>query len=204
MKALLMVGSPRKGASWKLGNALIESLNQCGVETKSLSLVSSLKDSWSELEAAVAEADLLILSAPIYVDTLPAPTIAALERLEQIASGKQLAVILNCGFPEGFHNDTAMQVCQQFAREAKCAWLGGLVLSMGGFSFGKGVTKSVGQGFVLAAKALAKGEAVPGKAIKLAERLPMPKWAYLMVLNRTFKKINRKHGKAPLDAKPYL
>jgi len=205
MKALLMVGSPRqKGASRKLGNALLENLADCGLDTQAINLVHGLGESWAELEAAVASADLLILSFPLYADTLPAPTTAALVRLLPNLKGKQLAVIINCGFPEGYHNNTALKVCQQFAREAECKWMGALTLGMGGFSFGKGVARPVGKGMKLAAQALSQGMPIPDKAAKLASRLPMPKWMYLFVLNRTFKRIVGKHGKAPIDAQPYL
>ena len=201
MKALLMVGSPRKkGASWKLGNALLENLAALGLDTASTNLVHSLNDSWSMLEADIAAADLLILSIPIYVDTLPAPTTAALERLADKVEGKQLAVILNCGFPEGLHNDTALKVCQLFARQAGCRWLGALTLGMGSTR----ITRSVAKGMRLAAQALSQGEHIPDKAVQLTAKPTMPKWMYLMVLNLMFKRIAKKHGKAPIDAQPYL
>lgn len=203
MRALLLIGSPRKGASWKLGSALLETLAASGMETEAIFLSKGLKSSWQEVEAAVQNADLLILSAPLYVDTLPALAMEALTKLRGKAAGKGLTILLNCGFPEPAQNETAMEICRQFAREANCRWLGGLAFSMGGFSFGKGPSRRAKNAFFLAAGALARGNPVPEDAVKIAARPPMRKWLYLMILNKMFRRINRKHGKMPLDAQPY-
>lgn len=203
MKALIMIGSPRKGASWKLGKAMAEHLTAQGIETDSIQLIKNLGDTWPELEAAVNEADLLILSIPLYVDTLPALTMSALTGLKDKVTGKGLAVLINCGFPEPHHNDTALEVCRQFALEARCTWLGGMALSMGGFSFGKGVSRRVNRAFRLAATAIGQGKGIPEASISLTAKTPMSKWLYLLILNKTFRTVNRKHGKAPIDAKPY-
>lgn len=65
MRALLMLGSPREGASLKLGRALLARLAEQGLETEEYPLVRSwLAQDWAELEKAVAAADLLILSSP--------------------------------------------------------------------------------------------------------------------------------------------
>lgn len=204
MKALLLVGSPRQGASWKLGNALLGQLADLGLETRALLLVENLGDSWPEAETAAAEADLIILSFPLYVDTLPALVTAALTRLAGQVKGKKLAVLINCGFPEVRHNETALKVCRQFAQKADCIWLGSLALSMGAFSFGKHLARPVRKGISLAAGALAQGQPIPGEAVRLAARTPMPKWLYLFVLNRTFRRIVRKYGNGQIDARPYL
>ncbi|MTI96952.1 MAG: NAD(P)H-dependent oxidoreductase [Firmicutes bacterium] len=205
MKALLLVGSPRqKGASWKLGTALLKELSECGLETESLHLAFCTGEAWGEAERSIASADLLILSLPVYVDSIPAPAIAALERLVDRVQGKWLAVVLNCGFPEGNHNNTALKICRQFAREAGCRWLGGLALSMAGFSFGSGPSRRVARAMAIAAPALAQGEPVPKRAVKLAAKRPMPKWLYLAVLNWNFRKVAAKRGKAPINHQPYL
>jgi multimeric flavodoxin WrbA len=203
MKALLLVGSPRqKGNSAKLGNALLTELNSLGAETQTIYLAQSLK-TWEKVAAGVAWTDLLVLSVPLYVDTLSAPATEALTRLADKAAGKKLAVIINCGYPEVSQNLTALRICQQFAREAGCEWVGALALSMGGYSFGKGLSRPVVKAMKLSAQALSQGQPIPERAVTLAARLPMPKWLYLLVLNRTFKRIVTKHGKAPIDARPY-
>jgi len=203
MRALLLIGSPRKGTSLRLGEALLAGLQKQGLATEEYHLVQGLAQGWGKLESAVKEADLLILSSPLYVDSLPAPTIAALEFLADKAAGKKMAAILNCGYPEPFHNATALKICRQFARRAGCTWLGGMSLSMSGFSLGKGLSRRVRISVKLAAKALAQGEVIPDRAAQLAARKPIPKWLYLLILNGVFQRVVKKHGKAPIDAQPY-
>ncbi len=204
MKALLLVGSPRlRGRSAFLGSALARHLKAQDVEVLSLNLVEQHKDSWQQVAAALADAELIILSAPIYVDTLPAPATAFLEKFADRFAGKNLAALLNCGYPERYHNDAALAVCQQFARQSGCMWLGGLTVGMGGISLGKGVSRSLNKGMEMAAQAMAQGQPIPVKAADYAARPAVPHGAYAYVLNRNFRRINKKHGKAPLDARPY-
>jgi len=145
MKALIIVGSPRKGTSWKLGQTMADCLTNAGVETQSIFAVKHLNESWPELERAADDADLIVLSFPLYVDTLPALLIDTLSRLKDKIADKKLAVVVNCGFPEGYHNATVLKVCKQFAREANCTWLGGLALKHGRVLLWQGAGQSGAQ-----------------------------------------------------------
>lgn len=40
--------------------------------------------------------------------------------------------IVNSGFPEAFHNDTALAILRRFAAETGFQWAGGLALGGGG------------------------------------------------------------------------
>jgi len=55
----------------------------------------------------------------------------------------------------------------------------------------------------LAADALTKGNSIPDPAVKLAARVPLPKGLYLFILNAVFRRVAKKYGKAPIDARPY-
>ncbi len=204
MKALLLVGSPRlRGRSAFLGAALVGHLETQGVEVLTFNLVQEHQDSWQKVAKALSGADLVILSAPIYVDTLPAPATAFLERFSGRVSGKKLAALLNCGYPERYHNDAALAVCRQFALQSGCVWLGGLTLGMAGISLGKGLSRAVNRGMEMAARAMAQGQPIPPQAAEYAGRPAVPLAAYAYVLNRNFRRINKLHGKAPIDARPY-
>src|SRR3972149_2310639 len=76
-----------------------------------------------------------MLAFPLYIDSLPAPVIAALEKIASHRAGKPVqqsfAAIANCGFPEANHNDTALAICAQFARQTELTWLGSLALGGG-------------------------------------------------------------------------
>ena len=84
-RAVLLVGSPRtrSSTSASLGAYLVGRLEERGVEVETIQLYP-VAGAPSRLERAldvVEAADLVVLAAPLYVDTLPAPVIRVLERL---------------------------------------------------------------------------------------------------------------------------
>jgi len=194
MKVLLMVGSPRKGksASVTLGAYLLEKLAAQGAEIDTMYVYSALNsaEKLEALVAAVAQSELVILAAPLYVDTLPAQVTKLLEllvpRLAQgpRPEGQQFMAISNCGFPEAHHNQIALAIYQQFARETGFEWAGGLALGAGEALRGKplaqsgGMARNVTAALDLAAAALAKRQAAPAEAVELMAKSLMPAWIY--------------------------
>jgi len=81
--ALLLIGSPKPGASSSasLGAYLEDRLVACGLATETIVLVKALKtdEGTRALLAATAAADLVVLSFPLYIDSLPAPVVRAFE-----------------------------------------------------------------------------------------------------------------------------
>jgi len=113
-RALLLVGSPktRKSSSNSLGGYLFEQLSARSIQTETIYLhtVLSSPEKMQALFDAVQSADLVTLAFPLYVDSLPAPVIEALERIaahrQNRKSRRQLfTTIANCGFPEAHHNN---------------------------------------------------------------------------------------------------
>ena len=210
MRALLLVGSPRKAnsVSQTLGAYLLDQLETRGVETEKLYVHPALKsvEKLDALVAAVAGADLVILAAPLYVDSLPAPVIELLEtlagRLDQYdrADGQQFLAISNCGFPEAHHNDLALAIYRQFARQAGFAWAGGMALGAGESLKGRplaesgGMVRHVAAAFDLAALALAERKPVPQEAQDLIARPLIPGWLYRIVGNLGWRAQARQHG----------
>lgn len=210
MKALLLVGSPRKGrsASETLGGYLLEQLAARRVETDK-AYVYSARKSEAELEAAVAavaQADLVILAAPLYVDCLPAAVIEFLENLAQRLPdherppGQRLVAISNSGFPEAHQNDIALAIYRRFAQEAGVEWAGGLAMGAGEAIKGRPLTESGGMARNVvtalnqAAEALAKGDPVPPEAAALMAEQMMPGWIYRMMGNLGWHIQARKYG----------
>ena len=76
-------------------------------------------------------------------------------------------------------------------------------MGMAGISLGKGIRRSLKRGMEMAAQAMAQGKPIPPQAAESAGRPAVPLAAYAYVLNRNFRRINKLHGKAPLDARPY-
>ncbi len=195
-RAVLLVGSPRtrKSTSASLGSYLFEQLEARGLETQTIQIYTSLK-SQERMKAmldAIDNTDLLVLAFPLYVDSLPAPVIAALEKIaehrQQKDSPIRFSAIANCGFPEANHNDTALAICSEFARQNGFAWMGGLALGAGeGIVHGTPLNELDGRAVPLkgaldlAAEALANGQPVPQSARDLLAKPVIPAWMYTLM-----------------------
>ena len=130
-QALLLVGSPKPGESTSesLGAYLLDELEKRGVKSQTLHVAKAVRsdESVAELRAAVAAADLVVFSFPLYVDSLPAPAIRVLELIAADhaagvgadgAGDRAFVTICQSGFPEVDHNEVAMEICRNFARAA--------------------------------------------------------------------------------------
>jgi len=139
--ALLLLGSPKgpRSTSSSLGTFLLGRLRELGLDTRRqhLELAGYRAAAARErLCAAVAEADVVVLASPLYVDSLPSHVIRVLEILATLPrSGRErrrsLTAIVNCAYPEATRNDAALSLCRLFARDCGYAWAGGLGLGMG-------------------------------------------------------------------------
>ena len=220
--ALLLVGSPKPGASSSasLGTYLLEELEQLGLHTDTVNLTKALRSGGAteSLHAAVAAADLVVLSFPLYIDSLPAPVIRALELIAARRAGSSVApgdkpafvAICQCGFPEAEHNEVALEICRNFAPAAGFEWAGGLGMGAGGMAGGRplreirGMMRAAVRGLDLAAAELAAGRPVPGEAVRLMAKPAIPGFAYRFVANRQWRGELKKQGAtAPLDARPF-
>jgi multimeric flavodoxin WrbA len=220
-RALLLVGSPRtrKSTSASLGGYLMEQLASHGTQIETIQIhttVNSRERVRSMLES-VDGADLVVLAFPLYVDSLPAPVMAALEKIAEHRTGgngnshPRFAAIANCGFPEATHNTTALAICETFARQAGFTWAGSLALGGGeGLVHGTPLNELDGRAIPLkkslemAAEALAAGNAIPQSANDLMTRPPIPNWLYLLVGAYGWKQRAKQYGVDKLMKKrPY-
>ncbi len=196
--ALIVVGSPKRrdSTSYVLGTTLAAGLKSHGWAIEEY-FAASLPPSEADVDAltsAVDAADLIVVAVPLYVDHLPAGVIAALEQLyakrDRLSPKSRMLVgIVNCGFPESNHNDTAIAVLKRFAAMAGFEWGGGLSRGMGGAIGARPLDKAgqaafgVAAELALAAEALDKGCSVPDDVISRFANPPMPKWLYLFAGN---------------------
>lgn len=216
MKALLIVGSPKgkRSVSHALGTALLARLEAGGMAVEEAIVSAALRSSEERhrLYRFADEADLVIVSFPLYVDQLPAPLVQTLELLADRRAGAQgatpwpgplaqrLVAIVQCGFYEDHQNRTAVAVMRQFAKEAGFAWAGALTMGAGGALAGKSLDKAGGmarnavKALDLAAASLAAGGNVPEEAAALMARPIMARWLYHLAANWGFKRLINKHG----------
>ena len=218
--ALLLVGSPRTRVSTSnsLGTYLFERLGAQGIQTKTIYLHTVLRspEKMRMLREAVDTSDLVVLAFPLYVDTLPAPVIEALERIaahRNSRTSRQLfAAISNCGFPEAEHNATGLANCANFAHQAGFAWAGSLALGAGqGMVHGTPLNELDGrvmplkQALDLAAEALTHGHAIPEAAQGLLAKPFIPAWLYQQLGWMGWKQQAKRYGAGrALKRRPYV
>ena len=210
---------PRKGKSTSdsLGGYLFEHLSARSIQTETIYVHTALRseEGTQALMDAVDAADVVGLAFPLYVDSLPAPMI---EALEQIAAHRQsrnvrpqlFTAIANCGFPEALHNATALAICETFARQAGFAWAGSLSLGGGEAVNGQPLAQAGGRtirmrkSLEMAAEALAQGQAIPTAAQDLMGKPIVPHWMYRMGGKRRWSKQAKHYGAGELlKQRPY-
>ncbi len=206
-KALLLLGSPReRGTSMLLGKGILEGLAARGWETETLRLAGLLEAQGgrARLIGEFTGADLCILSAPVYVDSPPAPVMRALEFLAGEPGGgpgqggRRFAAIFNCGFPEVEHTDICLDVCRLFARDAGLHWAGGLGVGGGGAvgdtldARGK-LTLNLRRALDMAVQALALDADIPDEARALAAKPILSRRLYLLFAEYGWFRLAAKH-----------
>ena len=208
-KAVLFIGSPKeRSASEALGAYLLGKLKEKGLSTDKIKIDKLVSTERGQLELfdAVNQADIIIFSCPLYVDSPPAPVIKAMELITENRkgkgkeNGKKFLAISNCGFPEAFHNHTALEIYKEFASEAGFKWLGGLALGGGPAVQSSeltkigGMAKNIMRSLDTAANDIVEKEALSHEAVELIARPLVPAWMYLFIAGFEWKIQAKKHG----------
>ncbi len=218
-RVLLLTGSPQgaKSTSHALGNYLLRGLIQRGFESATLHVYGSLvsEAGRTAMLDAVRRGHLLLVSFPLYVDSLPALLVKAFDLILAQASthpagSQKLVAIANSGFPEPHQNHTALGMCRAFAREAGFNWAGGLPVGGGGMIGGRDLTacggkaRRVRQALDLTAESLAAGSDVPLSALSLLRKPPVPIRPYMWMADLGMWNSARKFGMQwKLNARPF-
>ena len=218
--AILLVGSPKGGGSTSeaLGRYLLEELEGRKIEPGVAHVLRSLRseEAKRDLLHSLGGAGLLILATPLYADSLPSGVTRLLEILaakhngKDWLGGKRFVALINCGFPEARHCDTAAAICRCFAREAGMEWAGGLSLgggeAIGGKSLSEagGVARNARKALDMAAEALAVGLPVPEEAVSLMAAPVVSTWLYTLIGDIGWRLKARRHGTGSrLKDRPY-
>jgi len=206
-RALLLIGSPKgleASLSSRYARAIGARLERSGWAVESLHVHRAIEEG-DDLVARTA-VELVLLVAPLYVDSLPAPVIGAFERMAEGRAGRgetiapRLAALVHCGFVEPKQNETAIEICRQFAGASGFEWFGALALGGGGIP-SRRVTRVLEE----AGDALAKGFPIPPETRRRAERPIMPRLFYILGGNLMWRRSAKRSGvsKEDLLAAPY-
>lgn len=132
-KVLIFNGSPRKkGTSYSFARTFKNLIEKDGNSAEIIHIIEYLEEGkcFSQLKQLIASSDVIALSSPLYVDSLPYPVIwffeKLLEKFSDELNGKRFFTVAQCAFPYAHLLNTLLGSCRCFAEEAKMKWLGGL------------------------------------------------------------------------------
>ena len=188
--ALLLVGSPKceKSTSDAIGTYLMERLSERGIawDRAYAYRLTRTAEGREKLLNNVDLVDILVLASPLYIDSIPSFTIKAMEminehrRATESPKEQKLFAIVNNGFPEPAHNQTALAIYKHFALESRIGWAGGARVGWGSAIGGRpldsvgGMVRNLKTGLQLAAEALARDTQVSKEAENLMSKPFMP------------------------------
>jgi hypothetical protein len=169
------------------------------------------------LRNAMEEADIVVLSAPLYVDSLPSNVMRWMQWVvdEGIARDRpnppRLVVIVQCGYPGKDNNRVAVDICRLFARDAGWHWSGGLSMGMGGIINGharlgvRPLIRNQLKALDRSAQVLAGGGDVPAQAMASMGRSPLPSGLYVLLARYNLRwRALRAGTLGRLSDRPYL
>lgn len=93
-----------------------------------------INHNFNDIVNSITKSNTIILAFPLYVDS---PNSLTLKLLDYIydnninLSNKKLYVIINCGFKEGIHNITALNIIKNWANKVKVNYCGSILIGAG-------------------------------------------------------------------------
>jgi len=209
-RILMLVGSPKgleKSNSARLGRRVADELERLGWTSEAIHAHQVVKTEagTTELLAAVDRADALLFVSPLYVDSLPAPAIRALEAIAEhrrdlpVGPMPRFAAILNCGFVEPSHNDTCQRILRRFAEQARFDWMAGISLGVSGQT-----PKRIRTALEILVEAINLELLLSDQVEALTRKPLMPRWLYMLGGNAMWRRVAKKNGvRNRLRDRPY-
>jgi hypothetical protein len=218
--AIVFVCTPKQSdsASMFLADLLVIQLREHNIKTEVIRLFPLMKEQSAEQKiiSLISYSDIIIFSSPVYADGLPYLVVKAMEiiapRRNNInsANKKRFLAISNCGFPEARHNELAIGIFREFAKEMNFKWLGGVAVGMGlALVTCKPIEKitpffiSIKRSLKLIADSIADETDVPDEAFFLASKPMMPIWLYVFIGSIRWVLIAIGNGVINMLKKPY-
>lgn len=125
----LINGSP------KIVNSNSENfLNKVSEKIKNFNLFYLKKDNYENILDSIYKSDTIVLAFPLYADS---PTSITLEFLDYLYDNninlnkKNCYIIINCGFREGIHNITALNIIKRFLKKVNGIYKGSILIGAG-------------------------------------------------------------------------
>lgn len=207
-KAVVLIGSPKKGSSTSrsLAEHLVTQLKNEGMDVETYHIVESITDPVRSREIwdGFRDAGLIVISTPLYVDSLPSEVVAWMETAgrkgTEIVKGTRLLAMVQCGHPDVDQTAVAVDILKNFSDQLGCEWAGALQMPMGPAIDGrslpeaKGAARHAVKALNMTAEALANGMEVPVEAFQEMQVRPIPVFIYLMVANRMWKRRAKDNG----------
>ena len=218
-KALIIYGSPKgmKGSAANLADYFAIKLQEKGLQVEKVGAYRSLtySDEKERLLDWFDKADVVLVCFPLYVDTLPAGLLEALEIIIENGAriGRKervLAAECHCGFPESSQTATALVNCRHFADRMGMKYVGGIGLGQGPMVIGTPLTEMKYARnhlplFDQAIDAIVKGEEIPKSVLEGLKRPFVPSWLYLLFANHGWNSRAKKNGvRSRIREMPYL
>lgn len=148
--------------------------------------------------------DCLVFAMSLYVDGVPAPVVAIMEKLEQClkerpVSNVSVYVLANCGFVEGHRNHILLRIMKNWCVRTKLCWKQGvgigagetLVDVMADVPLGKGPKTSLGRELEALVAHIAKRAAAETRYVSPDK---VPKWTFILMGNIFWKQKAEKNG----------
>lgn len=208
----ILIGSPKgieKSTSAQLARVIASGLEAAQWTSEWFHAHHVLKsaDAWDALLTSMARSEVILLAAPLYVDSLPAPVIETLYRLTQAKGAlardglpPRMVSLLNCGFVESDQNLTAQSMVGLFCEAMGFQWLGGISVGAGG-----ALTKRIRGALETASNALRDDILIPDSVDAITRKPIMKPWLYVAGGNVMWKRQAKANGLHPkqLSARPY-
>jgi hypothetical protein len=217
-KIVLLNGSPkgRGGTSGSFGDYILSKIPQEGISKETFHVGKSVRkeEKWNLLVQSVKDADTIILTFPLYWDSLPSHLIKGLEKLhiqkEELGKAQNFYTIVNNGFPEPWHNEIAIEICKCFAKKMNYKWQGALNIGGGAAVGGRpldqtgGMTYKLRETLDMAAKVIDQGKPIPSEVKDRLSKPLYPPWINLVFGGMGWRRQAKKKGaKTSLRSKPY-
>ncbi len=217
-RVVLLYGSPKRkgGSSASFGDYVLSKLSHEDVVKEIHHVGEAIKNEvkWNALSDSLNNADTVILTFPLYWDSLPSHLTRALERLyfgrKEIEKIPNFYVIVHNGFPEPWHNEVAVKICNCFSEKIGYRWQGALNIGGGAAVAGRpleetgGMTNKLKETLDLAAKAMDRGEPIPVEVKNRLKKPLYPPWFNIVFGGTGWRRMAKKNEvKTSLKAKPY-